>query len=251
VSAEPEVVVQRDAGILAKAVAARVIVGLIDAQAARGSASLVLTGGGMGVASLRAIRESPAVDAVDWRQVDIWWGDERFVDRDSDDRNEKAAREALLDHVDLDPERIFPMGWLGGADGDDADAAAQRYAAALASRTRAGDPGSVPRFDILMLGLGPEGHVASIFPESPASRDERPVVAVYHCPKSPPTRVSLTHRAITSAAQVWIVAAGGEKAEAARLALAGASPLEVPAAGALGLDRTLWLLDRAAAAELP
>ena len=163
-SAPAEVIVHRDAGLLAKAVAARIITRLVDAQASKGSASLVLTGGGIGGASLRAVRESPAVEAVDWRRLDVWWGDERFVARDSDDRNEKAAREALLDHVDLDPQRVFPMGWAGGEDGNDADAAAARYAETLASRTRHEDHGPVPRFDVLLLGLGPEGHVASIFP---------------------------------------------------------------------------------------
>lgn len=250
-SAAAEVIVHRDAGLLAKAVAARIITRLIDAQAAKGSASLVLTGGGIGGAALRAVRESPAVEAVDWRALDVWWGDERFVPRDSDDRNEKAAREALLDHVDLDPARVFPMGWLGGEDGDDPDAAAARYAGTLAARVRPEDHGPVPRFDVLLLGLGPEGHVASIFPESPAAREERTVAAVRDCPKPPPTRVTLTQVAIQSANEVWVVAAGGEKADAARLALSGAGPLQVPAAGALGRTRTLWLLDRAAASALP
>ena len=166
-----EVIVHRDAGLLAKAVAARIITRLVDAQASKGSASLVLTGGGIGGATLRAVRESPAVDAVDWRRLDIWWGDERFVARDSDDRNEKAAREALLDHVDVDPARVFAMGWAGGEDGNDADAAAARYAETLASRAQPEDHGPVPRFDVLLLGLGPEGHVASIFPESPAAHE--------------------------------------------------------------------------------
>ncbi len=250
-SAPPEVIVHRDAALLAKAVAARVITRLVDAQASKGSASLVLTGGGIGVAALRAVRESPAVEAVDWHRLDIWWGDDRFVDRGSDDRNEKAAREALLDHVDVDPARVFPMGWSDGEDGADADAAAARYADTLASRTRHEDHGPVPQFDLLLLGLGPEGHVASIFPESPAAHDDRPVVAVHGCPKPPPTRISLTQVAIRSASEVWIVAAGGEKSDAARMALSGAGPLQVPAAGAVGRSRTLWLLDRSAAAALP
>jgi 6-phosphogluconolactonase len=251
VSADAEVIVHRDAGLLAKAVAARIITRLVDAQAARGSASLVLTGGGIGGAALRAVRDSPAVDAVDWGRLDVWWGDERFVSRDSDERNEKGAREALLDHVDVDPARVFPMGWAGGEDGDDPDAAAARYAETLASRARPDDHGPVPRFDILLLGLGPEGHVASIFPESPAAHEERTVAAVRDCPKPPPTRVTMTQIAIQSANEVWVVAAGGEKADAARLALSGAGPLQVPAAGAKGRDRTLWLLDRAAASALP
>jgi 6-phosphogluconolactonase len=249
VSAPAEVIVHRDAGLLAKAVAARLITKLIDAQAARGAASLVLTGGGIGGASLRAVRESPAVDAVDWSKVDIYWGDERFVDRGSDDRNEKAAYDALLDHIDVDPERVFPMGWVGGEDDHDTVAAAHRYAQLLASQAPPGE--LVPRFDVLLLGLGPEGHVASIFPESAAAIDEGTVVAVHECPKPPPTRISLTEKAIRAADEVWVIAAGGEKAEAAKLALSGAAPVEVPAAGAIGRNRTLWLLDRTAAADLP
>lgn len=251
-SAAPEAIIHRDAALLAKAVAARLITRLVDAQAARGSASMVLTGGGIGIATLRAVRESPIIDAVDWRQVDVWWGDERYVDRDSDDRNEKQAREALLDHLDLDPERIFAMGWLGGPDGDDADASALRYAASLASRATPADPLGVPRFDVLLLGLGPEGHVASIFPDSPAAHEtKKSVVAVHNCPKPPPTRVSLTQLAIGAADEVWLIAAGGEKAEAVASALAGAAALDVPAAGAVGVNRTLWLLDKAAASALP
>jgi 6-phosphogluconolactonase len=235
--------------LLAKAVAARLITKLIDAQAAQGSASIVLTGGGIGAASLRAVRESPALEAVEWSQLDVWWGDERFVDRGSDERNEKAARDALLDHVDIDPDRVFPMGWAGGEDDDDPVAAAERYARTLASRAPKGE--LVPRFDVLLLGLGPEGHIASIFPESAAAIDERMVVAVHDCPKPPPTRISLTQKAISAADEVWVVAAGGEKAEAAKRALSGSAPLDVPAAGAKGRSRTLWLLDRTAASELP
>jgi 6-phosphogluconolactonase len=249
VSAPAEVIVHRDAALLAKAVAARLITKLIDAQAAQGSASIVLTGGGIGAASLRAVRESPALEAVDWSQLDVWWGDERFVDRGSDERNEKAARDALLDHVDIDPDRVFPMGWAGGEDDDDPVAAAERYARTLASRAPKGE--LVPRFDVLLLGLGPEGHVASIFPESAAAIDERTVVAVHECPKPPPTRISLTQKAIGAADEVWVVAAGGEKAEAARRALSGAAPLDIPAAGVRGRRRTLWLLDRTAASALP
>src|SRR5512143_2361108 len=177
--APPEVIVHRDATLLAKAVAARLVTRLVDAQAARGTASVVLTGGGIGIASLRALRDSPAVEAVDWRRLDVWWGDERFVPRGSEERNETQARDALLDHVPVDAARVFAMPAPDGPDGPDPEAAAE-------------DHGPVPRFDVLLLGLGPEGHTASIFPESPAVYDERPVVAVRNCPKPPPTRITLT-----------------------------------------------------------
>jgi len=109
----------------------------------------------------------------------------------------------------------------------------------------------VPRFDVLLLGMGEEGHVASIFPESPAAYDDRAVVAVRGCPKPPPTRLSMTFRTIGAATEVWLVVAGAAKAPAVALALGGAGPVQVPAAGARGRQRTLWLLDRAAASRLP
>jgi 6-phosphogluconolactonase len=109
----------------------------------------------------------------------------------------------------------------------------------------------VPRLDVLLLGMGPEGHVASIFPASPAARDERPVVAVHDCPKPPPTRVSLGFSAINAAEEIWLIVSGEGKADAVARALAGAEPDELPAAGVHGTRATRWLLDRAAAGRLP
>jgi len=247
----PLVVVHRQAGVLAQAVAARLVTALVDAQAARGSASLVLTGGGIGVATLRELAASPARDAVDWDALDIWWGDERFLPSGHPDRNETQAREALLDSVAVDPARVHPMGASDGPDGDDLDTAAERYADALAKNARPEDHGPVPRFDVLLLGVGPEGHVASLFPEAPALYDDRTVIPVRGAPKPPPTRLSLSLGAINAANEVWLIAAGEEKAAAARMALSGAGPTAVPAAGVRGRTRTLWLLDRAAASRLP
>jgi 6-phosphogluconolactonase len=103
-----------------------------------------------------------------------------------------------------------------------------------------------------MLGVGPDTHVASLFPELPAVREsERTVVGVHGAPKPPPTRVTLTLPAIRSAREVWLLAAGEDKAEAAAIALSGAGEIQAPAAGAQGRSRTLWLLDAAAASQLP
>ena len=99
--------------------------------------------------------------------------------------------------------------------------------------------------------MGPEGHVASIFPESPAVTDDRPVLAVRDCPKPPPTRVSLGFAAINTAEEVWLLVAGAPKAPAVAQALAGADPVQLPAAGVHGTRATRWLLDEAAAAEVP
>jgi 6-phosphogluconolactonase len=247
----PLVVVYRDATLLAQAVAARIITGLVDAQAARGSASIVLTGGGIGGATLRELADSPARDAIDWDRLDIWWGDERFLPSGHEDRNDTQAREALLDQVKLDPARVHPMAASDGEFGDDVDGAAAGYAATLQAASRPEDHGPAPSFDILLLGLGPEGHVASLFPESPALYDERTVIPVRGCPKPPPTRLSMAMSTINLAREVWIIAAGEEKATAARLALSGAGATAIPAAGVKGRVATRWLLDRATASSLP
>jgi 6-phosphogluconolactonase/Glucosamine-6-phosphate isomerase/deaminase len=102
----PEVIVHRDASLLAQAVAARLVTRLVDAVAARGTASVVLTGGGIGTRVLAEAAATPARDAVDWRHLDIWWGDERFLPTGDPERNETGARSALLDHVDVDPARV-------------------------------------------------------------------------------------------------------------------------------------------------
>ena len=247
----PEVLVHHDAGLLAKAAAARLVTRLVDAQASTGAASLVLTGGGIGTAVLAELAAAPALDAVDWRRLDIWWGDERFLPSGDPERNETQARDALLGQVDADPARVHPMPPSDGPDGNDPEAAAARYAAELRQAAQPQDHGPVPAFDVLMLGIGPEGHVASLFPGMPALYDERPVVAVRGAPKPPPTRITLTLPAIQRAREVWILAAGQEKAGAVRLALSGAGPVQVPAAGARGQQRTLFLLDRSAASQLP
>ena len=247
----PEVIVHCDAELLAKAVAARLVTRLVDAAAARGTASLVLTGGGIGTAVLAELAAAPARDAVDWRHLDVWWGDERFVPSGDKERNETGARAALLDHVDVDPARVHPMPPSDGPDGDDPDAAAARYATWLTEAATPEDHGPVPSFDVLLLGIGPEGHIASLFPGMPALHDERSVVAVRNSPKPPPTRLSLTLPSINAAKEVWILASGKEKAGAVALALSGAGPVQVPAAGAHGRQRTLFLLDSDAAEQLP
>ncbi|MGC4805930.1 6-phosphogluconolactonase [Micromonospora sp. DT233] len=247
---EASVAVHADADLLAQAVAARMLVKLLDAQADRGEASMVLTGGRIAAAVYRAVGALPARDAVDWTRVDVWWGDERFLPAGHPERNETQARAALLDAVPLDPARVHPMPASDGPDGDDPEAAAAGYAAELARAARPGHA-TLPHFDLLMLGVGEDGHVASVFPGHPVHHDSRPVSAVRGSPKPPPVRTTLTLPAINTAEEVWLVASGADKARAVGMALHGAGPVQLPAAGAQGVGRTLWLLDRAAAAEVP
>ncbi len=243
------IVVHADPALLVEAAAARLLTRLIDAQADRGEASVVLTGGRGAAKVYQAVRDSPARDAVNWARLNVWWGDERFLPGGHPDRNETQARAALLDAVPLDPARVHPMPASDGPDGNDPEAAAARYADELAADARPSHQ-RLPHLDMLLLGVGEDGHVASVFPESPAGYEIRPVTAVRGSPKPPPVRITLTLPAINAAEEVWLIATGTDKARAVGLALAGAGPVQVPAAGVVGVERTLWLLDRAAAAAV-
>jgi 6-phosphogluconolactonase len=245
----PDVVIEPDADRLARAVGSALVARLAAAQAVHGTASVVLTGGGIGTAVLErvaALAAEPERERVDWTAVDVWWGDERFVPADSEERNELGARRALLDPVGVPAARIHAMP-ASDAGFDRPEAGATWYATQLAA---AAEGGPLPRFDVLLLGMGPEGHVASIFPHSPATTDPRPVFAVRDCPKPPPTRISLGFAAIDAAEEVWLVVAGEGKAEAVARGLTGADPVELPAAGVHGRRATRWLLDAAAASTL-
>jgi len=223
---------------LASATADRLAAALASAQAAKGTASVVLTGGRTGNAVLAALRSA----TLDWSSLDVYWGDERFLPAGDPERNETQARAALLDHVPVSPARVHPMAPSDGELGDDPDAAAEAYAVLLAD---------VATFDVCLLGVGEEGHTASIFPHSPAVEESaRAVVAVRDCPKPPPTRVSLTLPTIRRATEVWLMTTGAAKAEPVAAALAGAGEVDIPAAGARGKRDTLWILDKSAASHL-
>jgi 6-phosphogluconolactonase len=236
--------------VLADDAAARLVMAILEAQASRGQADVVLTGGSMGSAVLASLSRSPARDTVDWLHLNLWWGDDRFLPAGDPERNETQAREALLDSVPLDPTRVHPMPASDGPDGSDVDAAAARYAGELAAAAQRGRP--TPEFDVLMLGLGPDAHVASLFPEHPALHEtETSTIGVRGAPKPPPVRVSMTFPSLCAARDVWFLVAGPEKAGAVGLALSGAGPLQAPAAGVVGRRSTTWLLDRDAATHVP
>ncbi len=242
------VLVHPDKESLAGSVAARFITKVIDILDEFDEATIVLTGGTMGSAVLAAIRSSAASHSIDWSRIHFWWGDERFVPKQDADRNDLQAREALLDHIPVDPAKVhaFPA----SDEVSDLDEAAAIYARELAEA--APDGAEYPRFDIMFLGVGPDGHIASLFPGHDEIRiTDKTVVPVRNSPKPPPERLSLTLPVIQSADRIWMVLAGADKASAIGLALAGASIDEVPVAGAQGRKRTVFFVDREAAAEVP
>jgi 6-phosphogluconolactonase len=247
-----QVVVHANPELVAATAAARLMVRLVDIQSTRRVASVVLTGGRTGTAVLEQLRRSPARDAVDWSRVEIFWGDERFLPPGDPERNDTQAYAALLDHVAVDPARVHAMPAADDQWRDDPEGAAEAYAQTLSGLTSPEDHGPVPRFDVCLLGVGEEGHTGSIFPSSPAVYEtERNVVAVHNSPKPPPTRITLTLPAIRRSAEVWLLTTGEAKAAVVAMALGGAGEVQLPAAGARGERRTLWLLDRTAASKLP
>ncbi len=240
---ETVVVVVSDADLLASTVAARLVVTIIDAQAQRGAASVVLTGGRIAAKVLRAVKDMPAAAAIDWSRVELWWGDERFLPDGDPDRNATQAHAALLDALPLNPASVHAMPAADGPDGDNAEAAAERYAGELAASGPV-----LPIFDVLMLGVGEDGHVASLFPGHSVLEATGTTAAVHNSPKPPPTRITLTMPTIQSAQEVWLIAAGPDKTRSVGAALNGDKSR--PAAHASGMTKTVWLLDQAAAAEL-
>ena len=234
-----------DAEALVDAAGDRLAAAITAAVTARGRAVIVLTGGGTGVALLKRL----GAHRLDWGRVHFYWGDDRYVPRDDDERNEKQARAALLDEVGVPEGQIHPMPASDGRFGADLAGAAHAYAEVLAANAEPGQP--TPIFDVHLLGMGGEGHVNSLFPHTAAVlEDERMVVGVDDSPKPPPRRITLTLPAVRRAREVWLVVSGEAKAEAVAAAIGGASPADLPAAGATGTEATVWLLDAAAATKL-
>jgi 6-phosphogluconolactonase len=237
-----------DSEVLVGAAGKRLVEAIQTAVTARGRALIVLTGGGNGNALLQYLGTHGR--QIDWSKVHLFWGDDRYVPEDDDERNDKQARKALLDHIDIPASNVHAMPASDGEFGADLAAAALAYEQLLAANADPGDP--TPNFDVHLLGMGPEGHINSLFPDTPAVRETtHMVVAVEDSPKPPPQRITLTLPAIQRSREVWLMVSGAAKAGAVAAAIGGATPVSIPAAGAVGLATTLWLLDEDAAGKLP
>ena len=229
-----------DASALADGAAAWIAVALTRAITERGHASIALAGGSTPRALYRRLADPARVPAIDWEAVTVWFGDDRCVPPDDPASNYRMARETLLDHVHVAPDRVMRIeGELPAAE------AARRYHARLAA---------APPIDVTVLGMGDDGHVASWFPDTAAAAFEPgALAAATTSPQPPRARVTLTPRALAAAHEVVLLVSGAAKA--ARLAevyaqvAAGAPAL--PAAQVTATRATRWFLDDAAAAALP
>jgi 6-phosphogluconolactonase len=172
----------------------------------------------------------------------VWWGDERWLPAGDADRNDTQNDVAGLDALGLDPAHVHRV--AGPDESADAEESAVAYSAAL--RRFGGG-----LFDVMVLGVGPDGHVASLFPHHPAAASVGTLaVAVHDSPKPPPTRVSLTRECLERSREVWFLVSGSDKADAVRRGVTGAPFETTPAAHVHGVERTLWLVDTDAATDL-
>lgn len=240
--------VHDDAAALATAVARAVLRRLLDAQARGEVPQVGLTGGSVAEKVHAELGRLGPDSGVDWAQVVFWWGDERYVAADSPDRNARSARTLFLDVVGADPAQVHE------APATDSGLSLDEAAASYGEELRGSGSGC---FEVLMLGVGPDGHVASLFPGHPAlDVDDRIAVAVPDSPKPPPERISLTFAALERSRAIFLVVSGAEKADAVARALAiegtpGATVGETPARRLTTHPTDLiWFLDAPAASRL-
>lgn len=239
---DARVEVHEDAAALATAVAGELLSRIADLQAAGDVPHVVLTGGTIAVSIHQEVARLAPESGVDWGAVELWFGDERYVAPDSPDRNAGQAREAFIEAVGVPAHRVHEMPSTSAA--CSVDEAARAYAAELQQR-------GPEVFDIVMLGVGPDGHVASLFPGfAQLDVTDASTVGVTGSPKPPPERVSLTFPRLNAASSVWFLVSGDGKADAVAQALGGADVHQIPAAGVTGRDETIWFLDRASASAL-
>ena len=236
---------------LATAVAGELLHRLAAAQLRGDVPHIGLTGGGIAERIHRELGAQGPHSGVDWGRVVVWWGDERYVAADSPERNARQARAEFLDVVGVPPENIHEAPATGSG------LSLTEAAAAYAEEIREHGAGA---FEVLMLGIGPDGHVASLFPGHPGvDAVDAITVAVPDSPKPPPERISLTLEALNRSRSIWFVASGESKAEAVARALAPEGDVhETPARGITGISGrpedqpadVVWFLDRPAASRL-
>ncbi len=230
-----------DADAVSEAVANRMAAAIVRTLSEEEVAHICITGGRGGHGALASLSRD---DGIDWGRVHVWWSDERFVATGDAQRNDTMAHEALLDRVDLPVGNIHAM--PATDDSSDVSAGAQAYAAEMG---QFGDP--CPIFCVSILGMGEDGHVASLFPGHPGLRRSEPAFAVTDSPKPPPVRISMSFDTINRAREVILIASGSGKADAVGLLINDPGPLAVPAAGVRGIDLTVLAVDEAAAVHMP
>jgi 6-phosphogluconolactonase len=219
-----------------------------EAVAARGRFTLALSGGSTPKRLYQLLATEPFRSQVNWGHIEIFWGDERCVSPDHSDSNYRMAREAMLAHLPIPTEHVHRI----EAERSDRDAAARDYEATLA-RVFGISPGAAPpALDLVLLGMGPDGHTASLFPHTHALDETKRWVVANPVPQLNTERLTLTRPVLNRAREVLFIVAGADKAERLVEVLTGpADPKRLPAQSIQPDGQLVWFVDRAAAARLP
>ncbi|MGH7222247.1 MAG: 6-phosphogluconolactonase, partial [Gemmataceae bacterium] len=190
----------------------------------------------------------PFRDQIDWGRVEFFWGDERCVPPDHAESNYRMAREAMLEHLPVPAEHVHRI----EAERDDRDATARDYETVLASIFGIRSGGEPPALDLILLGMGPDGHTASLFPHTGALSERQRWVAPNRVPQLNTQRVTLTRPILNRGREVLFLVAGADKAERLAEVLAGpADPKRLPSQSIQPSGQLVWFVDGAAAARLP
>ena len=228
----------KDSDSLARGAAEEFVTKLASLISEKPSVNIMLTGGTIGIATLAAIADREDAHLLDWSNVHIWWGDERFVAADSADRNAVQARKAMLSKLPVVEANIheFPAADQGLS----LDEAANLFAAELAALK--------PHFDLAFVGMGPDGHICSLFADKPAIESGLLVFAEHDSPKPPPQRLTFTYEAMNTVDELWFVVAGADKSPAVAVAF-GDEPTKLPVGRVHGAKKTIWFVDQTAGNE--
>ena len=228
----------KDADSLARGAAEEFVTKLASLISEKPSVNIMLTGGTIGIATLAAIADREDAHLLDWSSVHIWWGDERFVAADSTDRNAVQARKAMLSKLPVVEANIheFPAADQGLS----LDEAANLFAAELSALK--------PHFDLAFVGMGPDGHICSLFADKPATEPGLLVFAEHDSPKPPPQRLTFTYEAMNAVDELWFVVAGADKSPAVAVAF-GDEPTRLPVGRVQGSKKTIWFVDQTAGNE--
>ncbi len=216
-----------------------------EAIVSHGRFTIALSGGSTPKATYSLLGSEPYRSQIDWTQVEIFWSDERCVPPDDKESNYALAQQVLLSNIPIPTNQIHRM----PADTSDRDAASQAYEREM-QRTFSTD--SIPNFDLIQLGMGPEGHTASLFPHQESLHEQQRLVMPVNVPKPPPPRLTFTPPLLNAAKHVLFLVAGSEKADALKAVLEGEyEPDEYPAqiVRPVNGDGT-WMLDTSAAGKL-
>lgn len=223
----------KDADSLARGAAEEFVTRLGQLLSELPEVHIQLTGGTIGIATLAAIADREDAHLLDWSRVHVWWGDERFVESESGDRNAVQAKKAMLSKLPAANLHEFPA----SDESMTLDQAANFFSAELAAIE--------PHFSLAFVGMGPDGHICSLFPGKPAIEAGVQVIAEHDSPKPPPQRLSFSYEAMNAVDELWFVIAGADKQDAVSVAF-GDDPESLPVGRVHGKIKTVWFVDQSA-----